>query len=94
LLAVRNRFGARGRSAFLLGKIAADQQGAYGDAVSWFEIYQREEPQGSLAEQALGRIVDIHRRKNPAAARAAAERYLARYPSGAYADVAKRVLSR
>lgn len=93
LLAARQRFGARGKSAFLLGKIAADQQGAPGDAVTWFETYLREEPGGSLAEQALGRILEIRRRTDAAGARAVAERYLAQYPNGAYANVARSVLS-
>ena len=65
LLAARRRFGVRGQSAFLLGKIAADQQGSPGDAVGWFETYLREEPGGPLAEQALGRIVDLARRGRP-----------------------------
>jgi hypothetical protein len=89
LLAARKRFGARGRSAFLLGKIAADQQGSPGEAVVWFETYLREEPGGALAEQALGRIVDLSRRSSPEAARQAAQRYLARYPEGSYAALAR-----
>jgi len=93
LLAARQRFGARGKSAFLIGKIAADQQGAYGDAITWFETYLREEPGGPLAEQALGRILEIRKRTDPAGARAVAERYLSHYPNGAYASVAKSVLA-
>jgi hypothetical protein len=89
LMAARRRFGVRGQSAFLLGKIAADQQGSPGDAVSWFETYLREEPGGPLAEQALGRIVDLTRRSSPDAARRAAARYLARYPDGSYAALAR-----
>jgi hypothetical protein len=89
LLAARRRFGIRGQSAFLLGKIAADQQGSPGDAVGWFETYLREEPAGPLAEQALGRIVDLTRRASPEAARRAASRYLARYPDGSYAALAR-----
>jgi hypothetical protein len=92
LLAQRRRFGVRGPSAFLLGKIAADQQGASGDAVTWFETYLSEEPNGALAEQALGRILEI-RRRDPAAARATAERYLARWPNGPHAPLARSLLS-
>jgi hypothetical protein len=91
LLAQRRRFGARGRTAFLLGKIAADQQGSSGEAIRWFEIYLSEEPGGALAEQALGRILEF-RKGDPAAARPVAERYLARYPSGTYAALARSVL--
>ncbi len=92
LLAMRRRFGAKGRSAFLLGKIAADQQGSPGEASTWFETYLREEPGGPLAEQALGRLLEIKKRAGPEAARPIAERYLAAYPNGAYAGLARSVL--
>lgn len=85
--------GARGRSAFLLGKLAADHRNAPAAAVTWFERYLAEEPSGGLAEQALGRIIELQRRNgNQAAARAAAERYLASYPRGAYAELARVVV--
>jgi transmembrane sensor len=93
LLALRRRYGARGYSAFQLGRIAIDQLGSSSEAVHWFETYLQEEPSGALAEQAMGRIVDIQRRGSREAARAAAERYLARYPNGAYAAVARSVLN-
>ncbi|MFO0592525.1 MAG: FecR domain-containing protein [Polyangiaceae bacterium] len=88
LLALRKRFGAKGQSAFLLGKISADQLRSPGEAATWFEIYLQEEPGGPLAEQALGRLLEIHKRE-PGAARLVAERYLARYPNGAYAALAR-----
>lgn len=93
LLALRQRHGARGHSAFLLGRICADQLGSPAQAVRWFETYLQEEPTGSLAEQALGRILDIQRHGSPEAARVAAERYLARFPTGAYAALARSVLN-
>ncbi len=93
LLAARTRFGVRGRTAFLIGKIAADQQHSAGEAATWFETYLNEEPGGPLAEQALGRLLEIRRRGDPTAARAVAERYLARYPRGAYAELARSVLN-
>jgi transmembrane sensor len=92
LLAARTRFGSRGRTAFLIGKIAADQQGSAGEAAVWFETYLQEEPGGPLAEQALGRLLEIRRRGDGATARAVAKRYLARYPQGAYAALARSVL--
>jgi hypothetical protein len=92
LLAQRRRFGVRGSSAFVLGKIAADQQGTTADAVRWFETYLREEPNGSLAEQALGRVLEL-RKGDPSSARATAERYLARYPNGIHAPLARSLLS-
>lgn len=92
LLAQRRRFGARGRSAFLIGKTAADQQGNSAEGVRWFEIYLGEEPGGALAEQALGRIMELTK-KDSAAARSAASRYVARYPSGSYAGLARSILA-
>jgi transmembrane sensor len=92
LLAQRRRFGARGQSAFLIGKIAADQQGNAAEAIRWFETYLREEPGGSLVEQSLGRILEL-KKGDAAAAHLAAERYLARYPNGAYAALARSFLS-
>lgn len=93
LLAQRRRFGARGRSAFLIGKTAADQQGNAAEGVRWFETYLTEEPRGALAEQALGRIMELTK-KDSAAARSAADRYIARYPSGSYAGLARSILAR
>jgi hypothetical protein len=93
LQALRAR-GVRGNTAFMLGKIAADQQGAPSQAVTWFQTYLREAPHGALAEEALGRLMQLQRRSNPVAAAAVAKRYLARYPKGAYADLAKSLESR
>lgn len=93
LLAMRKRFGARGQTAFLLGKIAADQLRSPGEAAVWFETYLREEPGGALAEPALGRLMEI-RKRDPGAARLVAERYLARYPTGAHAALARSLVGR
>jgi len=93
LLAMRKRFGTRGNSAFLLGKIAADQLRSPGEAAVWFETYLQEQPGGPLAEQALGRLLEI-RKRDPGAARLVAERYLARYPTGAYAALARSLVGR
>ena len=92
LLAQRRRFGARGSSAFVLGKIAADQQGSAAEAVRWFETYLREEPNGALAEQALGRLL-LFKKGDPPTARAIAQRYLERYPGGIHAPLARSLLS-
>jgi len=86
--------GVRGNTSFLLGKISADQQGAPSQATSWFQTYLREEPGGELAEEALGRLMQLQRRSNPSAASAVAKQYLARYPKGAYATLAKSISAR
>ncbi|NUQ77729.1 MAG: FecR domain-containing protein [Polyangiaceae bacterium] len=92
LLAARQR-GAKGRSAFLLGKLCADHLGSPGEAVAWLSTYLAEEPGGSLAEQALGRLIELKQRSgDTAGARASAETYLARYPNGAFAPLAKAAL--
>ena len=93
LLAARSRPGPRGATAFLLGKIADDQAGASAEAITWFETYLREAPSGALADQALGRILELERRRDPAAAREIAARYLAKYPGGAYAPLARSLVS-
>ncbi len=90
LLLARQR-GARGLTTFLLGKIAADQLHSPGEAVNWFETYLQESAGGALAEQALGRIMEM-RKRDPGAAKLTAQRYLARYPSGAYAALARSLL--
>lgn len=85
--------GARGRSAFLLGKLAADTDRAPADAITWFQRYLDESPSGGLAEQALGRIVELEDRLgHQDAARKAAQSYLQRYPGGAYEPLARRVV--
>ncbi|HTN87026.1 MAG TPA: hypothetical protein VL242_25180, partial [Sorangium sp.] len=89
LLVLRNRHGARGDSAFLLGKLAADQLGDPGDALAWFDTYLREAPGGALREQALGRSLELEQRRDREVARRAARRYLAEYPNGAYAPLAR-----
>ncbi len=90
LLALRRQHGKRGQTAFLLGKIHADQLGNQGEAVRWFETYLKEAPGGSLSEQALGRLVEL-RGASPAG-QDHARAYLRRYPNGSYADVARRAL--
>ncbi|HRI71214.1 MAG TPA: tetratricopeptide repeat protein, partial [Polyangium sp.] len=85
--------GARGRSAFLLGKLAADHDRAPADALTWFQRYLEESPSGGLAEQAWGRIVEIEDKLGHVdEARKAAQSYLQRYPGGAYETLARRVV--
>lgn len=85
--------GAKGRTAFMLGKLAADHEHAPAVALSWFLRYLDESPSGGLAEQALGRIVELHHHlghRDDAAK--AAQSYLQRYPGGAYETLARRVV--
>lgn len=90
LLALRSQHGVRGRSAFMLGKVAADQLHDTSGAVQWFETYLREAPGGALSEQALGRLVELQ--AGTRQGRRAAERYLEAYPDGAHASFARSSL--
>jgi hypothetical protein len=91
----RKRGGTPDRSAFGLGLVAFDQRHDYRSAAAWFQTYLREQPHGALAEQAEGRLMDAWQRAGEAGrAREAARGYLARYPHGAYGDLARRLAQR
>jgi len=96
-LAARARPGAahqRAVAAFQLGRLAQDARGDHARGASWFETYLNEAPDGPLAREAAGRVMEAHQRAgNSAAARLAAQRYLARYPGGPYESLARRLLS-
>ncbi len=93
--ALRRRFPSShhaSTAAFMLGKLAFDQKGSFGSSVSWFEAYLRERPNGALAREALGRLMEAKSRAGDrAGAQEAARRYLERYPSGPRADLAQRL---
>jgi TolA-binding protein len=95
LLAERKRFPASPQAttaAFLLGRIAEGRSAA-GEALQWYLRYRLEAPNGSLAEEALGRIMLIQKQSGEReGARAAAELYLASYPGGGFARAAKEIV--
>lgn len=96
LLALRTRYptdSRRSAAAFALGKVAFDQSRAYAQAAEWFATSIREQPSGSLAREASGRLIEAYRSAGnvPAAERAARD-YLARYPDGPHVDVARSVV--
>ncbi|HEX2880549.1 MAG TPA: hypothetical protein VHO25_13545, partial [Polyangiaceae bacterium] len=97
LRAQRTRFGgtsAARAAAFLMGRIAEDQQHDGASALSWYNTYLKEAPQGAFAAEALGRrLVLLERTAGAAAARDSAESYLRRFPDGPYARVAQQILS-
>lgn len=92
LLACRKRAPgqpAAAQAAYLLGRASAA-----GEASAWFEAYLREMPQGLLAREAAGRLIESYQAAgNPAAAQSAASRYLARYPNGPHAAMARQALA-
>ncbi|HEX3777922.1 MAG TPA: FecR domain-containing protein [Polyangiaceae bacterium] len=95
LLAERRRFaGSRTamEAALLLGRLAEAEQND-SQALSWFDTYLAEAPGGERASEALGRKMAIVRHTaGDAAARAVAEEYLAKYPSGTYSSAARAIL--
>lgn len=83
----------RAAAAFALGKVAFDQTRAYAEAAAWFSTSIREQPGGSLAREAAGRLIEAWRRAGDTArARSAAESYLAEYPQGPHAELARSLV--
>ncbi|WP_437756238.1 FecR domain-containing protein [Sorangium sp. So ce1389] len=95
MLAERSRFpgSAEARSAaFLLGRLS--EAASPREAAMWYDRYLAESPTGPLASEALGRkLVATRDFAGPDAARAVAEEYLKRYPTGAFAAVAAEIVS-
>jgi TolA-binding protein len=97
-LAVRARHPGSSESvsaAFALGRLAFDHQHLYVKAAQWMEVYLTEGgTDAALAREALGRLVEAEQRAGDLdGAKNAAARYLARYPNGPHAEVARRILS-
>jgi TolA-binding protein len=92
LLACRKRApgqAAAAQAAYLLGRASAAAE-----AAGWFETYLREQPQGLLAREASGRLIESYRAAgNASAAQTAASRYLGRYPNGPHASLARQALT-
>jgi ferric-dicitrate binding protein FerR (iron transport regulator) len=81
-----------GEAAFTLGRIAADR-GSLAKAAAYFEQYLDERPNGSLVDDALGRLMDSYEALGRGGdAKATAERYLARFPKGPHAGKAQKLL--
>jgi ferric-dicitrate binding protein FerR (iron transport regulator) len=95
LLAMRERFvGAdHARDAsFFLGRLAEAVSDRFETALGWYETYLREAPRGPYASEALGREMALLARNAPERARRAAGQYLARFPHGPQADLARSLL--
>jgi ferric-dicitrate binding protein FerR (iron transport regulator) len=98
LLAVRSRFPSDVRApmaAFHLGRIAFDDEAAYGQAAGWFAQYLTELPGGPLAREASGRRMEaLEKSGDHAGAVRAARDYLAQFPGGPHAQVARSIEGR
>jgi hypothetical protein len=91
--AVRARFPSSGESrtaAFLLGRVAEEQDHSNDEALRWYDKYLAEAPTGGFAGDALGRkMVLVQKSGGRDAAQPLARQYLQRFPTGPYAGVAR-----
>jgi TolA-binding protein len=96
LLTIRKKFKNTERAetaAFLLGRVFQELQGNSEAATKWFRRYLDETPNGPLAEEALGRLLDVYDKSGRSkAAERCAERYLSLYPTGLFSESARQVL--
>jgi hypothetical protein len=92
LVTCRRRFPGTERAAvaaYELGRSSSPSE-----ASSWFDTYLGEQPGGPLAREASGRLIEARASAgDDRGARDAASRYLARYPDGPHAPLARRVLA-
>jgi TolA-binding protein len=80
------------KAAFLLGRLAEDA-GDVAEAARWYDVVGREGEGGPLAQDALGRTIELEQRQgHTSRARALAERYLAAHPRGPHSSYARSVL--
>jgi transmembrane sensor len=90
-VALRERFPGSplaSRAAFDLGVMGSL------DGATWFETYLEEAPDGPLAREAMGRLLELrHRAGRQVDARRLARTYLERYPEGAHARLARSIES-
>lgn len=81
-------------AAFTLGRMALEQRHDAREAIRWFETYRRERPDGALAGDALGRLMEAESKAGQrAAADQHAREYRARHPDGPYAGLARSLLT-
>lgn len=96
LAAVRSRFPATPvahKAAFLLGRMAEDDDGDLARALEWYGRYLVEAPGGAYQDEALGRrMTATQLLRGTPAARPLADEYLRRHPSGSYAKPARAIL--
>jgi TolA-binding protein len=79
-------------AAFLLGKSAMNR-GVFNSAKKWFGLYLAEAPNGPLAEEALGHLINIHSKTgNNTQAKRFARDYLSKYGGGYFSKQANKVL--
>lgn len=96
LTTLRRRFpstAAATRAAFDVGVLDLDR-GQADESSRWFERYLEEQPNGALAREALGRLVEARSLTGDrVGAREAAQTYLSRHAQGPHAALARRMLA-
>jgi hypothetical protein len=94
--AVRERFPhthEAAMAAFFLGRIAYDDWRRFPEAARWFDMYLTDEPDGVLTREASGRLMEAQRAAGSRArASETATSYLARYPNGPHAPLARSLI--
>ncbi len=94
---VRRRFAntsEASRAAFALGRISFEAHHQYREAARWFKTCYRDDPQGTLAREAFGRLMEALDRAGDAGGAAEAARlYQKRFKNGPHANIAKQILS-
>ncbi|MBI5548980.1 MAG: tetratricopeptide repeat protein [Deltaproteobacteria bacterium] len=81
-------------AAFGLGRLAFDAREDAAESEGWFKTALAEQPNGPLARESLGRVLEARLdRGDRAGARQVARRYLDEYPMGPHAAFARNVLS-
>lgn len=97
LLAQRERFSgsaAATQAAFFLGRMSEDSLGQPAEAINYYEQYLTAAPNGAFSSEALGRqMLLVHRLRGKEAGVVAAQAYLARFPAGAYAAAAQKIMN-
>ena len=87
------RFPTADRPIFSLGKLAFDNRRDYSAAAHWFEEYLRRFPQGALAQEATGRLLEARLKMGDiGAAHDIAKSYLRSFPNGPHAELARRTI--
>jgi TolA-binding protein len=93
LQALRERFPGTPHAAIAaygIGRVAADARVDYVEADRWFSAALAEQPSGPLAGEAMGRLLELRKLRNDrVSAREVAFEYLARFPEGPYAVLAR-----
>ena len=94
-LAAREKMAGGDRSAYGIGLVAFDQDHDYGEAAKWFETYLREHATGSLRREAAGRLLEALQRSGQSdKASQFAQSYLAEFPAGPHAPLARQLVAR